>query len=128
MSALVSLAEFAHEVPEGRAERAYVDASKYREMFAFSASKPDEFWDYHGRRIEWIQPYSKVKNTCFDPGKVSIKWFEDGTTNVSMNCIDRILPTVPTRPRLSGKATTPTTPSASRTDSCMSRFAVSQMC
>jgi acetyl-CoA synthetase len=91
MNTAVSSKESAYEVPEGWARRAYVDASKYREMYAFSASAPDEFWDYHGRRIEWIKPYSKVKNTCFDPGKVSIKWFEDGTTNVSMNCIDRHL-------------------------------------
>jgi acetyl-CoA synthetase len=91
MSTLVSLAEFAYGVPEGWAERACVDASKHREMYAFSISKPDEFWDYHGKRIEWIKPYTRVKNTCFDPGKVSIKWFEDGTTNVSMNCIDRHL-------------------------------------
>ena len=91
MSTLVSLEEFGYEVPEGWAERAYVDASKYREMYAFSSSKPDGFWDHHGKRIEWIKPYTKVKNTSFDPGKVSIKWFEDGTTNVSMNCIDRHL-------------------------------------
>ena len=91
MSTLVSLEQFGHEVPEGWAERAYVDASKYREMYSFSSSKPDGFWDCHGKRIEWIKPYTKVKNTSFDPGKVSIKWFEDGTTNVSMNCIDRHL-------------------------------------
>ena len=91
MNTLVSLEALAYEVPEGWAERAYVDASKYREMYAFSASKPDGFWDYHGKRIDWIKPYTKVKNTSFDPGKVSIKWFEDGTTNVSMNCIDRHL-------------------------------------
>jgi acetyl-CoA synthetase len=91
MNTLVSLEALAYEVPEGWAERAYVDASKYREMYAFSASNPDGFWDYHGKRIEWIKPYTKVKNTSFDPGKVSIKWFEDGTTNVSMNCIDRQL-------------------------------------
>src|SRR6266704_1850864 len=83
MNTAVSSKESAYEVPEGWAQRAYVDASKYREMYAFSTSAPDEFWDYHGRRIEWIKPYSKVKNTCFDPGKVSIKWFEDGTTNES---------------------------------------------
>ena len=91
MSTLVSLEEVGYEVPEGWAERAYVDASKYREMYAFSSSNPDGFWDYHGKRIDWIKPYTKVKNTSFDPGKVSIKWFEDGTTNVSMNCIDRHL-------------------------------------
>ena len=50
------------------------------------------FWSEHGKRIDWIKPFTKVKNTCFDPGKVSIKWFEDGSTNVSMNCIDRHLP------------------------------------
>jgi acetyl-CoA synthetase len=60
-------------------------------MYAFSTSAPDEFWGYRGRRINWIKPYTKVKNTSFDAGKVSIKWFEDGTTNVSMNCADRHL-------------------------------------
>ena len=49
------------------------------------------FWAEHGKRIDWIKPFTKVKNTSFEPGKVSIKWFEDGTTNVSMNCIDRHL-------------------------------------
>ena len=91
MSTLVSLEAVSYEVPEGWADQAYADASKYREMYAFSSSNPDGFWDYHGKRIEWIKPYTKVKNTSFDPGKVSIKWFEDGTTNVSMNCIDRHL-------------------------------------
>ena len=91
MSTLVSLEEVGYEVPEGWAERAYVDAPKYRDMYAFSSSNPDGFWDYHGKRIDWIKPFTKVKNTSFDPGKVSIKWFEDGTTNVSMNCIDRHL-------------------------------------
>ncbi len=45
----------------------------------------------HGKRIDWIKPFTKVKNTSFDPHNVSIKWFEDGATNVSMNCIDRHL-------------------------------------
>jgi acetyl-CoA synthetase len=91
MSTPVSLEEFGYEVPEGWAERAYADASKYKDMYDFSVSEPDKFWDYHGRRINWIKPYTVVKNTSFDPGGVSIKWFEDGTTNVSMNCIDRHL-------------------------------------
>ena len=91
MSTFASLEEVNYGVPETWAERAYVDASKYREMYAFSTSAPDKFWEYHGRRINWIKPYTKVKNTSFDAGKVSIKWFEDGTTNVSMNCIDRHL-------------------------------------
>jgi acetyl-CoA synthetase len=93
MSTSVSLEEFAYGVPENWPERAYVNASKYQEMYSFSTSAPDKFWEYHGRRIHWIKPYTKVKNTCFDTGKVFIKWFEDGTTNVSMNCIDRHLAT-----------------------------------
>jgi acetyl-CoA synthetase len=91
MSTPVSLEEFGYEVPKGWAERAYVDASRYKDMYEFSASAPEKFWEYHGRRIDWIKPFTKVKNTSFDPGRVSIKWFEDGTTNVSMNCIDRHL-------------------------------------
>ena len=53
----------------------------------------DGFWGEIGRRIDWIKPYTRVKNTSFDPGNVSIKWFEDGTLNVCANCIDRHLPT-----------------------------------
>ncbi|MCP3467876.1 MULTISPECIES: acetate--CoA ligase [unclassified Bradyrhizobium] len=91
MSALPSPEELSYGVPEIWAKRAHVDAAKYREMYAVSISAPDQFWGYHGSRINWITPFTKVKNTSFDPGKVSIKWFEDGTTNVSMNCIDRHL-------------------------------------
>jgi acetyl-CoA synthetase len=82
-----------HAVPAGWSERAHVDASKYKEMYEFSVSAPEEFWGYHGKRIDWIKPFAKVKNTCFDPGRIAIKWFEDGTTNVAMNCIDRHLAT-----------------------------------
>jgi adenylate kinase len=60
-------------------------------MYGFSISDPDSFWEYHGKRIDWIKPFARVKNTCFDSGKISIKWFEDGTTNVASNCIDRHL-------------------------------------
>jgi acetyl-CoA synthetase len=82
-----------YDVSPEWAEHAHVDASKYKEMYEFSASAPEEFWGHHGKRIDWIKPFTKVKNTCFDPGKVSIKWFEDGITNVSANCVDRHLAT-----------------------------------
>jgi acetyl-CoA synthetase len=93
MNTLASSEALKYGVPEIGAKPVYVDESKYREMYTFSTSRPEEFWEYHGRRIDWIKPYTKVKNTSFDIGKVSIKWFEDGTTNVSMNCIDRHLAT-----------------------------------
>ncbi|WP_026607302.1 acetate--CoA ligase [Methylocapsa acidiphila] len=73
------------------AKRAYVDAAKYKDMYARSISDPDGFWAEHGRRIDWIKPFTKVKNTSFAPGHVSIKWFEDGTINAALNCIDRHL-------------------------------------
>jgi acetyl-CoA synthetase len=80
-----------HGVPSDWARRAHADAAKYGSMYASSVSSPETFWTEHGKRIDWIKPFTKVKNTSFEPGRVSIKWFEDGTTNVSMNCIDRHL-------------------------------------
>ena len=73
-------------------QRAFVNEAKYKEMYERSVKDPDGFWAEHGKRIDWIKPYTKVKNTSYDPHNVSIKWFEDGTTNVAMNCIDRHLP------------------------------------
>ena len=72
---------------------AHVDAAKYEEMYAASISDPDAFWAEHGKRVDWIKPFTKVKNTTYTHPDVSIKWFEDGTLNVSANCIDRHLAT-----------------------------------
>ena len=62
-------------------------------MYQRSVSDPEGFWGEHGKRIDWFKPYAKVKDTSFDLHNVSIKWFEDGVTNVAHNCIDRHLPT-----------------------------------
>jgi acetyl-CoA synthetase len=76
------------------ADRAFIDAKKYEKLYHRSITDPDGFWrDEAERRIDWIRPFSKVKNTSFGPGEVSIKWFEDGETNVAINCIDRHLKT-----------------------------------
>ncbi|WP_111431292.1 acetate--CoA ligase [Rhodobacteraceae bacterium DSL-40] len=72
---------------------AHADAQKYEEMYAASVSDPEAFWGEHGKRLDWIKPYTKVKNTSYDYHNVSIKWFEDGELNVSANCIDRHLAT-----------------------------------
>ncbi len=72
-------------------KHAFVDANKYNEMYAQSVDDPDTFWGEHGKRLDWITPFTKVKNTDFTPGKVSIKWYEDGVLNVAANCIDRHL-------------------------------------
>ncbi len=72
-------------------ETCNVTEQQYRKMYKDSISEPEKFWGEVGRSIDWIKPYSKVKNTSFSPDKVSIKWYEDGTLNVSSNCIDRHL-------------------------------------
>ena len=73
--------------------RAHVDAAKYEAMYAASIEDPDAFWAEHGKRLDWIRPFTRVRDTSFAPGNVSIKWFEDGVLNVSANCIDRHLET-----------------------------------
>ncbi|MER9298873.1 acetate--CoA ligase [Mesorhizobium sp. M0621] len=79
-----------HRVQPAWKKNALIDNETYLKWYADSVKNPDKFWGKHGKRIDWFKPYSKVKNTSFD-GKVSIKWFEDGLTNVSVNCIDRHL-------------------------------------
>jgi acetyl-CoA synthetase len=85
------MSEKIYPVPTEWENRAFINDAKYKEMYARSVSDPDGFWAEHGKRIDWIKPFTKVKHTSFDPHNVSIKWFEDGTTNVSLNCIDRHL-------------------------------------
>ena len=71
--------------------RALVDAEGYATRYAASVADPEAFWGEAGKRLDWIKPYTKVKNTSFAYPDVSIKWFEDGKLNVSANCIDRHL-------------------------------------
>ncbi|MBA85766.1 acetate--CoA ligase [Thalassobius sp. S69A] len=75
------------------ASKAHADAAKYEEMYAASVNDPEAFWGEHGKRLDWMEPYTKVKNTTFEYGKVDIKWFEDGVLNVAYNCVDRHLAT-----------------------------------
>jgi acetyl-CoA synthetase len=75
------------------AARAHADKAKYDDMYARSIADPDGFWGDEGKRLDWIKPYTKVKNTSFEPGNISIRWYEDGTLNASANCIDRHLAT-----------------------------------
>ena len=89
---------------------AHVDAAKYDEMYAASIADPNAFWAEHGKRIDWIKPFTKVKNTTFEFGKVDIKWFEDGTLNVSANCIDRHIATRGDQTAIIWEADDPATP------------------
>jgi len=71
-------------------QRAWLDEAKYKEMYAASINEPEKFWGEQAKRLHWFKPFTKVKNTSFD-GNVSIKWFEDGTTNICYNAVDRHL-------------------------------------
>ncbi|XAT60511.1 acetate--CoA ligase [Rhodobacteraceae bacterium Araon29] len=73
------------------AANAHVDSDRYDAMYAASRADPEAFWAEHGKRIDWMKPFSKVKNVSYAHPNISIKWFEDGTLNVSSNCIDRHL-------------------------------------
>lgn len=75
------------------AANANVDAEKYDAMYAASTADPDAFWGEHGKRIDWIKPYTQIKDVDFTLGNVSINWYADGTLNVAANCIDRHLET-----------------------------------
>jgi acetyl-CoA synthetase len=85
------MSEMVYKVPGSWSACAHIDAATYHEMYAKSVRDPENFWGEHGKRIDWIKPYTRVKRTSFAPGSVSIEWFGDGTTNVSLNCIDRHL-------------------------------------
>ena len=78
--------------PEAMA-RARVDAAGYASMYAASVADPAAFWGEQAARLDWITPFTRVKNTSFAWPDVSIRWFEDGALNVSANCIDRHLAT-----------------------------------
>ncbi len=68
-----------------------IDEGTYRRLYQQSLADPDRFWGEHGKRVDWIKPFTKVKNASFE-GDVQIAWYEDGTLNASYNCIDRHLP------------------------------------
>ena len=72
-------------------ENAHINKSKYEEMYKESISNPIKFWSEHGKRIDWIKNYEKVRDFSYDQENLYIKWFEDGTLNASYNCIDRHL-------------------------------------
>ena len=73
--------------------KAHVDAASYETLYAEALNDPEAFWTREGQRVDWIKPFTKVKDVDFSLGNVSIKWYEDGTLNVAANCVDRHLAT-----------------------------------
>ena len=72
-------------------DSAHLTKDKYEETYKFALDNPEAFWEKEGKRINWINPYTRVKDVTWSKNDVNIKWFYDGTLNASYNCIDRHL-------------------------------------
>ena len=82
-----------HRVPDEFAAKARIRAADYEELYAESVRDPEGFWGRIGRRLDWIKPYTKVKDVSFHADDLHIRWFHDGQLNLSANCLDRHLAT-----------------------------------
>jgi len=80
-----------YDVPAEWTKRAFINESQHWKRYERSLADPNGIWAEQAKRIHWMKPFSKVKNTSFNKPNVFIKWFEDGVTNVAYNCIDRHL-------------------------------------
>ncbi len=81
-----------YEIPDNFARNAHVNSKVYEKMYKESITHPEKFWGKVGKRIDWIKPYTIVKDISYNKKDLHIKWYEDGTLNASVNCIDRHLP------------------------------------
>src|SRR3954467_9195330 len=86
------MSEKIYEIPAEWKRRAYVNEETYHEMYERSLADPNAFWAKEAERIHWYRKPTIIKNASFDAKNLSIKWYEDGVTNVAYNCIDRHLP------------------------------------
>ncbi|PBI80796.1 acetate--CoA ligase [Rahnella victoriana] len=82
---------YKHPIPAAVAERTLITPEKYQQYYQQSVDDPDAFWGEQAKVLDWIKPFTKVKNTSFAPGNIDIRWFEDGTLNLAANCLDRHL-------------------------------------
>ena len=85
------MAESIYPVPQQWAEGALIDAAGYQTMYRRSVEDPEGFWGEAAQRLDWIKPFTRVKDTSFDEAEFGIAWFADGTLNISANALDRHL-------------------------------------
>ena len=83
--------ELIFKVPKRWSRTAYVDAKEYEKKYKMSIKDNESFWRKEGKRIDWIKPYTKIKDVKYSKTEVKINWYYDGTLNASANCIDRHL-------------------------------------
>jgi acetyl-CoA synthetase len=79
----MTMSQSIYPVPEAFKNNALVDNDRYNELYQQSLNDPEGFWGEQAKRLDWFKPFTKVKNTSFDKGHISIKWFEDGELNIS---------------------------------------------
>ena len=101
------MSDILHQPSLAFSRNAHLNESQYEAMYKQSISDPENFWSEHGKRLDWIKNYSKIKNVSFKYPNVSVKWFEDGILNVSANCIDRHLNTRGEQTAIIGRVTIP---------------------
>ncbi len=89
-----------HPVPEAFAAQANLTPETYKEMYARSVNDPEGFWAEHGKRIQWMKPFTQVKDVSWDKDNLHVKWFADGTLNVTESCLDRQLETRGDKPAI----------------------------
>jgi len=82
-----------YPVPDAFRRQANLTPQSYASMYAASIEDPESFWGAMGQRLDWMTPYTQVKNVSWDKSNLSVKWYEDGVLNVTSNCIDRHLAT-----------------------------------
>ena len=85
------MAEAVYPVPADWAENAHVDEAGYQAMYRRSIEQPEAFWAEQAQRIDWMRPFTQVKETSFHRDDFGIAWFADGTLNIAANCLDRHL-------------------------------------
>ena len=81
----------AYPIKKEIAANAHIDAERYHQLYQESIQHPERFWREQAKTLDWMAPFSQVKNTSFAANNINIKWFEGGKLNVSANCIDRHL-------------------------------------
>lgn len=110
-----------YPVTPEQAARTLTNEATYKALYQQSVINPDGFWREQAQRLDWIKPFTRVKQTSFDDHHVDIKWFADGTLNVSANCLDRHLAERGDQVAIIWEATSPAMSATSPTASCTSK-------
>ena len=74
-------------------KNSHANKAEYEKMYEESITSTEKFWEKHGKRIDWMKPYTKISDVSYNKEDLHIKWYEDGTLNASYNCLDRHLET-----------------------------------